>query len=242
MRYGIFSDIHSNLEALQAVVHAYQEEKIDYYFCAGDIVGYASNSRECIGLMRELPGASVMGNHDLAAVGLMPLDVFNAEARFALLWTQAHLQEEEKVFLKSLAFVFSNSDITIVHGSLSEPKDFNYMFDAQEARASFKLLKTQVCFVGHTHYAGVFSCGTSGSVEYQRNFSIDIQPGYKYIVDAGSVGQPRDGNPSAVYCVYDIDKKKIEVKRVAYEVRATHRKIINAGLPKFLADRLLVGK
>lgn len=242
MRYGIFSDVHSNLEALDAVIAAYKEEGIDKYFCVGDVVGYAANPKECIQKIKTLPATVVAGNHDWASVDLFSLDYFNDFAREAIIWTKEILDNQDRYFLASLKLVYENEKFILVHGSLNNPQDFNYMTDAHNILETFRLLAVDICFVGHSHIAGIFIKDLDGRIYYQNNDSLNIKDKNKYIINVGSVGQSRDGNPAVCYCIYDTDKKQIRIKRRSYDIEAARRKIILAGLPKFLGDRLMVGR
>ncbi|MDD5730931.1 MAG: metallophosphoesterase family protein, partial [Candidatus Omnitrophica bacterium] len=148
MRYAIFSDIHSNLEAFKAVIKAYKKESIDEFVCAGDVVGYGADPRECIAELKRLAMITVAGNHDWAGVNLFPADYFNEDARRAIIWTKGELGESENIFLSSLKLVYQNADLTLVHGTLHEPQEFNYMIDYRDASDTFKLLETGACFLG----------------------------------------------------------------------------------------------
>jgi len=242
MRYGIFSDIHSNLEALEAVIVAYKKETIDKYLCGGDIVGYAANPNECIKKVRELALITVAGNHDWASVNLFATDYFNPLASEAVSWTTHNLNEGGRHFLEQFQLIYKNEDLTLVHSTLDDPQDFNYMTDDYVAAKTFQLLETNICFIGHTHIAEVFIRGQDERVYYQGNSEIDIKEGNKYIINVGSVGQPRDGNPQAAYCIYDTERKKVQIKRINYDIHTAREKIIAGGLPGFLGERLLVGR
>ncbi|KPK97184.1 MAG: hypothetical protein AMJ95_10415 [Omnitrophica WOR_2 bacterium SM23_72] len=241
MRYGIFSDIHSNEEALEAVLEALGKEEIDHYLCAGDLVGYAANPNECIERVFSIKPVIVAGNHDWGAVQLFSTEYFNQWAAQALSWTTQHLTEKNKSLLSSLKLVYRNEDLTLVHGTLNDPADFHYVVDISDAHATFSLLTTDVCFIGHTHRPGLFSKHGLTNVRYQEENFLRMAPGYKYIVNVGSVGQPRDGNPKASYCIYDSQKKEIVIKRLDYDRETAKRKILEAGLPHFLGERLLAG-
>ncbi len=242
MRYGIFSDVHSNIEAFEAVVEAYKKESIDKYFCIGDVVGYGANPRECIESINRLVAVTVAGNHDWGSVKLFPMDYFNPLAAEALLWTNRQLDSGCAYFLESLKLVYQDSSLTLVHGTLNEPQQFNYMLDSETADATFRLQDTKVCFVGHTHIAGIFKRDEDGNITYLRKLVLSLEEGNSYIVNAGSVGQPRDGNNKAVFCIYDTVLKTLEIKRVPYDIAKTRKKIIDAGLPQYLGDRLSSGR
>jgi len=242
MRYGIFSDIHANLEALNTVIEAYRKEHIDKYLCIGDIVGYAANPKECIEIVKTQAIITVAGNHDWASVNLFPTNYFNPLAKEAIYWTERNLDQQDRYFLEHLELIYKNDDLTMVHGTLSEPQDFEYMVDGEDASMAFELMENNICFVGHTHVPGAFIKSKDANIAYRNASDIDIKKEDKYIINVGSVGQPRDGNPKAAYCIYDTVKKNIQIKRISYDVTAAGRKIIQGGLPSFLADRLLSGR
>lgn len=241
MRYGIFSDIHSNLEALQAVVEAYRKESIDSYLCVGDVIGYGANPVECCQINRELAIATVAGNHDWAGVDLFGLTYFNPQAEAAIVWTKRYLDESSKLFLQTLPLTYKESDFTLVHGTLYQPEEFHYLIDLYAAQQTFTVMDTSLCFLGHSHVAGIFLKQPDTVIRYNQASNLEIQPQNKYIINVGSVGQPRDGNPKAAYCIYDSTEKKVQIKRVDYDIQAARKKIIAAGLPRILGDRLLVG-
>jgi predicted phosphodiesterase len=242
MRYGIFSDVHANLEALDAVLDGYKKETIDEFLCGGDIVGYGANPRECIARVKAIAKLTVAGNHDWASVDLFPTTNFNPLAAQAVSWTRQNLDTTDKEYLKSLQLIFKNVDLTLVHGTLHNPEDFNYMLDSYAAANTFELVKTDICFVGHSHLPGFFIQDKDKRISYQEKDTLAIEKGKQYIVNVGSVGQPRDYNPDAVYCIYDTDEKKVQIKRIKYNIETARKKIIHAGLPKPLGDRLLLGR
>lgn len=242
MRYAIFADVHSNLEALEAVLAAYENESIDKYLCVGDVVGYAANPRECIQNLKNICTITVAGNHDWASVNLFSTDKFNNFAAEAIFWTRQNLGEGDRYFLEALKLTYQNEDLTLVHGTLDRPGDFNYLTDGYIAEETFNLMQTNVCFIGHSHVAGIFIKGQDDRITYRQDNSMDIKQENKYIINVGSVGQPRDGIPYAAYCVYDTKEKELWIKRVNYDRETTRKKIIAAGLPGFLGDRLMMGR
>jgi len=242
MRYGIFADIHANLEALDKVIAAYKNEAIDKYLCLGDIVGYATNPNECCQKVKEIASITVAGNHDWASVDLFSLNYFNRYAKEAILWTKEHLSKDNGYFLSTLKLVYQNEDLTLVHGTLNNPADFNYLIDIEAAQETFKLMQTKVCFVGHSHVPGIFVKDKNGYLGYLEDNLITLKDQNYYIINVGSVGQPRDGSPLATYCIYDTEKKEVSIKRVSYDFQTTRKKIIQAGLPAFLGNRLMIGR
>jgi predicted phosphodiesterase len=242
MRYAILSDIHANLEGLRQVLHTLRNESIDTYYCLGDIVGYGANPNECVEEIRRIAHVSLAGNHDWAAVGLYPIAGLNDYARAAVEWTQSVLEDNNSSYLKSLPLVFKNQSMTMAHGTLINPGEFYYMSDSGSARETFKVMEGNACFVGHTHVAGVFVQDGKGNISFSAGPVVSIEQGKKYIINAGSVGQPRDHNPESAYCIYDTGVNAVEIKRCAYDVAAAAIKIFDAGLPPFLADRITRGQ
>jgi len=240
MRYGIFSDIHSNLEAFNVVLDAFSKEAIDSYLCLGDIVGYAANPKECIEKWQGLSCVTVIGNHEAAAVELLDTEYFNPVAKAAIFWTAEKLSKEDKQFLSSLKYVYQNEELILVHGTLDNPERFDYLFDIPLAIPTFNLMDRPLCFVGHSHVPGIF-IQDNDKTGYLDKSSVKISKGKKYIINVGSVGQPRDGDPRAAYCIYDTDSHLIEIKRIEYNIKKTQQKITQAGLPTFLARRLAEG-
>jgi len=241
MRYGIIGDIHGNLEALETAVEACREEGVRAFFCIGDIVGYGANPKECIETVLKLKTVCVAGNHDWAVSGKVDTVAFNESARQAVQWTQNELSEKEKDFLKDLDLVFENEDFTLVHGTLNRPQSFVYLLDSSDAPDSFYLMSRSVCFVGHTHIPQIL-IQHEDKIQIAQSSRVELEEGSKYIINVGSIGQPRDGNPMAAYCIYDPDLQRIEIKRIAYDVKKAQEKIIQAGLPEVLAHRLAIGQ
>jgi len=241
MKYAIFSDIHSNLEALNSVLSAMKKEDPTEYFYVGDIVGYGADPAECVKKVKEINPAIVCGNHDWATVELLDIEYFNSAAREAILWTREHITSDDAKYLKSLQLTYEDKDITLVHGALDYPEDFSYVMDGYQAAKTLNIMRTQVCFIGHSHVAGTFY-DNNGIVNYTPSARIEIRSGVRYLVNVGSVGQPRDEDPRSSFCIYDTDKDTIEIKRVSYDIAEAQHKIIKAGLPKILATRLSKGK
>ena len=239
MRYAIFADVHGNLEAYEAVLAAIEKEGPDRIFCIGDLVGYGSQPSECVARTRDLGCLTVIGNHDAAAVGRLTASYFNPFAREAILWTGAHLSEEDKEFLLGLPLVEEIEDFTLVHATLDSPEGFDYIDTLVGAERCFSHLKQPVVFIGHSHIPVAFF--DTEPTTYTQSWPLRIPAGRKAIVNVGSVGQPRDGNPDAAYAIYDTDKGLVYLHRVPYDVEATSRKILDAGLPSILAERLHFG-
>ncbi len=240
MKYGLIADIHANLEALTAVLKVLEDEAVDRVVCAGDIIGYGADPRECIARVRDLDAICVAGNHDYAVVGQTPIDYFNPFAREAVLWTQDQLGKEEHDFIGEMSLMRQLDGFTIVHASPEAPAEWNYVYSTHEAARSFDALETRLCFNAHSHIAVVFVA--NGSCRTLAPADMPISPQYRYIVNMGSVGQPRDGDYRASCCLYDSGTFSLQMKRVEYDVDLARRKIIEAGLPHVLALRLLRGE
>jgi len=241
MKYAVFSDMHGNLEAYQAVLSALEREDIHKYYCVGDIVGYGADPSVCIDITKRLNPVIVCGNHDWAAAGLTSAENFNPYAKKAVLWTASVLTDEEKDNLRSLKLTYEDEDATLVHGTLMEPEDFGYVFDSETAYNMMNLMKTQVSFIGHSHSPVVFTL-YKDKIEYTADPVFKVQEGRKYLVNVGSVGQPRDGDSRAAFCIWDRAARLIEIRRVEYDIGKAQKKILDAGLPGILAERLGEGR
>ena len=240
MRFAIFSDLHANLEATEAVLADAQAKECTHYVCLGDLVGYNANPHECLDLVRRMECPVVKGNHDEQACLTESSRGFNELAEQAINWTRANLTVEDKQWLSDLRLTRQVRDFTIVHATLDTPHEWGYVFNNLDAVASFTYQHTPVCFFGHTHVAGAFV--RDDSVKRVKTEQLVIEPGKKYFINTGSVGQPRDGDPRAAYCIYDTEREVVEQRRIRYDLPKAQRKIIDAGLPRLLADRLELGR
>ncbi len=238
--YAILSDIHGNLEALQAVLKDAQELGVSHYVCLGDIVGYNANPSECLEIIRELGCKCVCGNHDHFCSFDDDLTGFHPMAADAIDWTRRQLSAEQQKFLAELKLVERVENFTIVHSTLDMPEMWGYVFESLEAEASFNYQLTTVCFYGHTHVPMAFQ--KASVVEGGTFTKLKITLGKKYFVNVGSIGQPRDGDSRASYGIYDMEKREIELRRIPYDVATAQDKIRKAGLPERLAARLAIGR
>ncbi len=240
MRYAIFSDLHANLEATEAVLQDARERECTHFVCLGDVVGYNANPHECVEIVRAMDCPVVQGNHDEQASLAASSRGFNELAERAIDWTRAHLTEADKEWLRDLRMSRQIRDFTIVHATLDTPKQWGYVFNNLDAAASFTYQHTTVCFFGHTHVPGAFV--RDEAVKRIRVDHLQIESGKKYFINAGSVGQPRDGDWRAAYCIYDLERIIVEQRRLKYDMAAAQKKIIEAGLPRLLAERLQLGR
>lgn len=251
MRILVLSDIHANLEALEACLAAAPAH--DRVFNLGDIVGYGANPNEVADRARQLGNTLVRGNHDKACSGLISLEGFNPIAGLAVLWTQQELTAENLEFLRGLpAGPISPLDgLKCVHGSARDEDE--YVLVAREAYGLLAEADALLTFFGHTH----IQCGfcmvqeTSlgqvlvpnyASPQGKQHFQIHLKPGAKYLINPGSVGQPRDNDPRAAFMLYDQSEASITFYRIPYDIPAAQKKIRAAGLPDRLADRLAEGR
>jgi diadenosine tetraphosphatase ApaH/serine/threonine PP2A family protein phosphatase len=240
MRYAIISDIHSNLEALQAVIEDIESQAVDQVLCLGDVVGYGADPNECVRLVRDLAAEIVAGNHDHAAVGMTDISYFNPHAKRAVSWTAKALTLEHARFFCKLPYTLTVDDLFLVHATPSDPPAWNYLLTAGMAEAEFAEFEEPICLIGHSHQPLIFS--TDGGTLPWRGEKLSCSADQKYIVNVGSVGQPRDGDPRACYALVDASEKTLALRRVSYDVRAAQRKILQAGLPPVLAVRLANGE
>lgn len=236
-RFAIISDIHGNLEALQAVLADAEAMRAPLIVCLGDIVGYNANPSECLELIRSLNCPIVKGNHDEEASSDSNPAGMNPIAYQALMWTRNQLTEEQKEWLRRLRMVRNVPPFTIVHSTLDQPALWHYIINKFDAVSNFSFQFTDVCFHGHTHVPKVFVHENGSAEEYAAD-DFSITPGHKVFINVGSVGQPRDGDSRASYAIYDTDVNAVYFRRVGYDIATAQKKILDAGLPEMLAERL----
>lgn len=240
MRIALFGDIHANLEALEAVLLDAKEQQVTDYVCMGDIVGYNADPAACLERVRSMDCPTVKGNHDEDAAGYHSLDSMNPVAAIALEWTRQNLSAEQREWLARLRMVRQVADFTVVHSTLDQPANWNYVTNRFDAMANFSYQFTQIGFHGHTHVPRVYV--KSERVVEVAAESVAIEEGSKYFINVGSVGQPRDGDWRACYAIYDTDHRVVVFRRVEYDIATTQRKILAAGLPEMLAERIAEGR
>lgn len=245
MRYLIFSDIHGNLEAFLAMLKFVQKRKIDHYIFLGDLVGYGASPNEIIQKMRSLKPLSIIrGNHDKAVCGLDSVQTFNPIAAVAIHWTAGHILKKNKSFLHNLKRgpLIIDDHITICHGT---PFDEDaYIFGEFDAAEAFSQINTPLCFFGHTHFPFVYmetDRQVEGNYIPSNSSEVKIEKGVRYLINPGSIGQPRDRNQRAACAIYNSRAKKVNFFRLEYDVKEAQRKIRSANLPPALAERLKLG-
>ncbi len=244
MRYAIFSDIHSNLEALEAVLADLRKQSIEKMVCLGDIVGYNANPRECLEIVRGLGCVLIRGNHDHESGREGKIPGFNPQATAGVLYSRGQIDAGQRAFLAGLPLQEKVDAFTAVHATLAEPERWGYVLSLAQAELSLAYQETPLCFFGHTHVPHLFveeekSLGARlGKVAEYFYRKITLDPERRYFINVGSVGQPRDGDWRAAYVIYDSGERSLELRRVSYDVATTQAKIRKAGLPEALAERL----
>ena len=240
MKFAIIADIHGNLDAFQVVLDDAKKQQVTHYACLGDVVGYNANPKECLDIVRAMNMPCVKGNHDEYCSSDEHLEGFNPAAAEAVNWTRTQLTDDDRQWLRDLKYTRMVTNFTIVHATLDGPQRWGYVFDKLAAAASFTYQNTSVCFFGHTHVPVAFM---KDSVVRGGTYSkFKTEPGKKYFVNVGAVGQPRDNNPKAAYVIYDTVDGTIEIRRLDYDIAAAQKKILAAGLPERLAERLAYGR
>jgi diadenosine tetraphosphatase ApaH/serine/threonine PP2A family protein phosphatase len=239
----VFSDIHSNLEAFQSVLADMRTLRFNRMICLGDVAGYAASPKDCLDLLRTLETEVLQGNHDFAVVDDGTLLDMSGPAVAGIRYAREQFSAARREFFAALPLVLSQGDLQFVHSSLDHPEAWTYLRREPEIRAHFAAQTDPVCFCGHTHIPGVFqmdpasdmhSLGSTGRVELPREGRI--------LINAGSVGQPRDRNPDACYVVFETGTRTVEFRRIPYDIEAAQARILEAGLPRITAERLASGR
>jgi len=245
VRYLIFTDIHGNLESFIALLKFIQRKKIDYYLFLGDLVGYGASPNEIIQKIQTIkPISLIRGNHDKAVCGLDSIDTFNPIAASAIYWTKQNLKKKNMDYLSRLKKgpIIIHDDITLCHGAPFD-EDY-YIFGEFDAAEAFKYIRTPLCFFGHTHFPYVYTEKENfveGTFLMGNSNEVKLEKGVKYLINPGSVGQPRDRNPRASCAIYDSDVKRIKFFRLDYDIEEAQKKIREEDLPLALAERLSLG-
>ena len=240
-RYAIVSDVHGNIESLRAALSLTNPD--DTVMCLGDMVGYGPNPNECVQLLRERAKHVVLGNHDIAALENFGVEYFNDAARSAIAWTQAVLRPENRAWMNTLSYELRFPEFLLVHGS--PVNYFEYILDKRTAAKAFSLTDAPVTFIGHTHIAEMWTLESDGSIGHkhmQQGGEVTLEEGKRYIIDVGSIGQPRDLNPEASFVFYEPDTRRVEWVRYPYAITTVQEKIRCEHLPEFLATRLESGR
>ncbi|HEX9933971.1 MAG TPA: metallophosphoesterase family protein [bacterium] len=242
MKLGIYSDIHSNAEALDAVLKALDKEHVDRTICLGDLVGYGPDPNRCVEAVIRNADEIVAGNHDLAAAGILSIEDFNDTAAEALIWTRGVLSPSSEEFLARLPLEVREGDVTAVHATPEAPDAWRYIWNESDVRRNLGVQETPFCFVGHSHVPAAFIKDNEGNVLIRAASEVRFRDGWKYLINVGSVGQPRDGDPRAAYGLLDTSEGWFRLIRLEYAVDLVQKKMAEEGLPGSLIQRLALGQ
>lgn len=242
MRYGIFSDTHANIEALTAVLEAFEPLGIDRFVCLGDTVGYGASPNECCDIIREKAAFTILGNHDAAVAGRMDYSYYYDAARNALDKHAAELTSPNMEWLQSLPYEVRENELSFCHGSPINLEEFEYIFSTEQAARCLDMWDdlATATFIGHSHLCKAFAL-TEDEVFEVVATKFEIRPDHRYIISVGSVGQPRDYDPRASYTIFDTDEKTFEFRRVPYDIDGAAQKIFDSNLERNFANRLFLG-
>lgn len=238
MTIAVISDIHANLDALKVCIDELEKIKPDKIICLGDLVDYCAEPVECIDIIRRIVNECVIGNHDEAQLKYHLADSFTEYAYITSVQTRKMLKDEHRAYFKSLPYTYSENDCLFVHASPSSKDKYEYILSPVDAEDNFKLFTEQFCFIGHTHIPVIYRL-LDNKVKLIK--PEEINSSGRYIINAGSVGQPRDHDPRLCFVIFDTEKFKLEYVRLDYPVKQASDKILAAGLPEFLGQRLLMG-
>jgi len=242
MKIALISDVHSNLEALQSVLRDIEKNGVEKIHFLGDSVGYGSEPNKCIQLISKHCDIKLLGNHDYAALGLITLSGFNKAARMSVEWTQTQLKKKSIEALADFEMTSTFLDYFLVHASPAEPEEWDYILNMDQAKEQFAHFTQSVCFVGHSHIPNIFVEENDEIKSFTPKQTTELEKNKRYIINIGSVGQPRDNDPKACYLIVDTDSARIEYRRVGYDIGKTQGKMRKAMLPDFLVERLAVGR
>lgn len=240
MKYAILGDVHANLEALNAVLDDAEMQGATHYACTGDMVGYNADPKACLKKLRKINASLIQGNHDYYASCNESMERFTPLAKKSIHWTRKQLSFFERKYLRNLPLIRDIENFSIVHSSLKNPHDWTYILKPKAANASFNNQFSTICFYGHTHIPMAFI--QTKKTEKVKLKTLKIEKNTHYLINVGSVGQPRDRNPDATYVLYDLEHQTVQLRRVPYDIKTTQLKIRNAGLPFRNALRLSHGR
>ncbi len=242
MNWAFFADVHGNLEALEEVVGDFSRQGVTRSFFIGDAVGYGPSPNECLKIITELTEVRLLGNHDEAALENSVPNEFNKHARTAIFWTRENLTTESRTMLQSFTITETIDEFRLVHASPAEPRRWDYILNPVDAAAAFRNFTESACFIGHTHQPGIFQKTKRPHLKGTPAEDLVLDPQTRYLINVGSVGQPRDGDSRACYVLYDPDTRHLKYRRVPYDFTITQEKMRAAGRPEFLVARLKIGR
>jgi len=241
MKIALISDVHGNLEALETVLRDSEKQGAEKIHFLGDAVGYGCNPNECVKLIDRHCDLKLLGNHDFAAMGLESTENFNQLAKASMNWTQTKLKQKTIRTLADFEIETVFLDYYLVHSSPTEPEKWRYILNIEQARGHFENFSQAFCFVGHSHSPTYFEYDAENSISQHFKAELEFSKGCRYIINIGSVGQPRDNDPRACYVIVNTNSNGITYRRVEYDIQKTQGKMRKAKLPDFLIERLAVG-
>ncbi len=242
MRVAIISDVHANLQALKGVAQDIEKERAEKVIFLGDVVGYGADPNACVKLINSLCEIKLLGNHDYVALGLEQPQYFNRMAQESIIWTQNALSDRSIEMMSDFEMESTFLDYFLVHATPENPADWNYLLNIDDAAQNFDAFAQNFCFVGHSHIPVIFCRKPNGEIVTVNEEEHTAIPGCRYIINVGSVGQPRDGNPDACYLIINTETNKFAYRRVSYDLKKAQKKMEKANLPQFLITRLASGE
>ena len=242
MKLALISDIHGNLEALTAVLEDIGRQSVDHVHCLGDVIGYGSDPVACLNLVNKNCSIKLMGNHEYVVLGLESMEYYTYVAQTAAEWTRQQLSDYELSFLRDFEMERTLDNLHLVHASPFEPNQWHYILSPEEAAWAFEHLKGNICFHGHSHIPLVFSEAPDSTPRQKTGHSFLPSRENRYLINIGSVGQPRDNDPRACYVTFDTLEYAVSYHRVEYDVKTTQHKMAQAQLPEMLISRLSFGR
>jgi len=242
MRVGFFSDVHGNWEALAACLKDFEKAGLNKLFFLGDAVGYGADPDLVVEKVVEICDIRVLGNHDAAVIGQLSPDYFNQYARASFFYTRENMKPENLETLKKFSISETWDKFTLVHALPKNPESWGYISTLREAEENFAHFETQICLIGHSHRPFIVEMNQEDNANLIAAEHIKIDPICRYIINVGSVGQPRDGNPDACYVIYDYENEEFYFKRVPYDIKAAQEKMKKAQIPGYLVERLSLGR
>ncbi|UCG62432.1 MAG: metallophosphoesterase family protein [Candidatus Zixiibacteriota bacterium] len=242
MKLALISDIHGNLEALVSVLKHVEKQNVDEIHCLGDVIGYGSDPSGCLELVDKSCTVKLMGNHEYAALGLEDTDDYNPAAQKSAIWTRSQLSDKEKAVIAEFQMSHVLKDMFLVHASPFEPEDWHYVLNAEAALEAFEHLDERICFLGHSHVPQIYAEREDDLPRCQTGHDFQPDEESRYLINVGSVGQPRDNDPRACYVTFDTNEYEVLYHRSEYDIETAQGKMVQANLPRMLIARLAMGR
>ena len=242
MKYLILSDIHGNAQALEKVIEEIAVTRPDFVVSLGDVVGYGANPSDCIDLVDQHCNIRVCGNHDFVAAGLAESENFNITARISIEWTKSSLSARQKELLNAYDTVRHHGECLFAHSSPVSPLDWEYIYTIGQAERIFRETDARFIFIGHTHVPGIISYDPVSGYSVENSSKVEVEPNRRYLINPGSIGQPRDGVSAASFALIDVQRSRISLRRIPYDVTEAQERIRAEGLPESLASRLAIAR